>query len=67
MSATEQIREVLTSVLIWWEAKRPESWEQAQHLENPEVNCNTYEEKRLARAWAVTVRDTEKDIILEKT
>ena len=41
---------------LWWGTKRPAGWKKAKHLENPDVNCTTGAEKRLARAVAELVK-----------
>lgn len=36
----------------WWRSKRPKHWDLYQHLDNPDVNTKTVEEKDLANAVA---------------
>jgi len=45
-------RTVITQAVLWWEDHRPLNQNEKQHLENPEVNCITETEKRLAEAVA---------------
>lgn len=41
----------------WWEGRRPRHFTLAQHLTDPEVNCQTDAEVRLARACAKSAKE----------
>lgn len=40
----------------WFAERCPIRWTEAQHIEQPEVNCNTEAGKRLARAVSAWLR-----------
>jgi hypothetical protein len=54
--ARRQDQQVLKAARRWWRGKRPVSWKQRQHLENPTVNCVGDWEHQLAKAVAKSLR-----------
>jgi hypothetical protein len=48
--ATEN--DVLRAAIAWWESRRPASYTAADHAANPQINCVSEAEKRLALAIA---------------
>lgn len=50
------------AALIWWEHKRPLSWDLESHLGNPEINTTTTREAILAGAVAEMVRISERSV-----
>jgi hypothetical protein len=52
-TATYKIDRLRMSAESWWRMRRPVSWSEAQHMENPTVNCTTDAERELALAIAV--------------
>lgn len=50
--------QVLAAAHAWWESKRPAQWTLQQHLQAPDVGCETPAEKALAQAVASWERTT---------
>lgn len=46
----EALLEIADRSMEWFERKKPRSWTEEKHLENPEVNCKSSVEIGLARA-----------------
>jgi hypothetical protein len=44
--------EVLRAAIAWWESRRPASYTAEDHVANPQINCASEAEKRLALAVA---------------
>lgn len=49
--------DVFEKAVNWWKNKRPLSWSEEFHLENPDINCSTGTEKSLALAIAKALKE----------
>lgn len=47
---------IAASSKAWWLMKRPVGWSEAQHLQNPSVNCSDEPARELARSVAQWVQ-----------
>jgi len=50
MTNTTIAAKLAAAVHVWWKGHRPVAWTEAQHAENPTVNCTTDSEIKLAKA-----------------
>lgn len=52
MNDTSPEKLLIIAAINWWKHNRPVSFNEADHLENPTINCPTLPDKRLAQAVA---------------
>lgn len=45
-----RMNKIIKAAQAWWESKRPYTWTEKEHLENPIINCITDQEKELAES-----------------
>ena len=45
-------QEIVDAAMSWWASKRPDSWTYERHLVEPEKDCTTEAEQRLAQTCA---------------
>lgn len=48
--------DLLSAAMKWWEGRRPISWSESKHFEQPTINCTTPREKNLALALVEALR-----------
>lgn len=51
---------VLVAAVAWWKRQRPLSYDEADHIKHPTVNCKGKEEHELAIAVADYIRGESK-------
>lgn len=54
--ACRRLSGLINGSVSWWESNRPVGWSEAQHLENPTINCSTPAEDQLAERVAAWIK-----------